>query len=83
MATTVHPLPVGTRVHSLGQQWAAARKGTATITAIKGPWPDGSYEYEVLTGVDFSRAPGPNNPQTRTTRWASYNTIPAEETPDA
>jgi hypothetical protein len=83
MATAVHPLPLGTRVRHYGQQWARARAGTATIIAAEGPWHDGSYEYEVLTGEDFSRAPSDTNPQTRRTWWASYATISAEEQHDA
>ncbi len=77
MAT--HPLPVGTRVRHYGQQWAAARTGTATIRETKGPWPDGTYEYRVTAGVDFSRRTGPDNPETRETWWSSEATIPATE----
>ena len=76
---TQHPLSVGTRVRHCGQQWGSARLGTATIKEIKGPYRDGSYEYLVTTGEDFSRRPGPENPETRQTWWASYTTIPAEE----
>ena len=77
--SNAHPLPVGTRVRHYGQQWPAARSGTATIVAAEGPWPDGTYEYDVLTTQDFSRRPGPDNPETRQTRWASYATIPTEK----
>jgi hypothetical protein len=71
------PLPVGTRVRHYGQQWPAARAGTATIREIKGPYNDGSFEYRVTTTEDFSRRPGPNNPETRDTWWNSLATIPA------
>jgi hypothetical protein len=70
---TTIPLAVGTPVRHLGQQWA--REATATITDVKGPYNDGSYEYEVLAGADFSRRLGDSNPQTRTTWWPSWATI--------
>lgn len=76
-----HPLPVGSRVRHYGQQWAAARAGTATIREVKGPWPDGSYEYRVTAGEDFSRRTGPDNPETREAWWSSDATIPAGTTP--
>lgn len=69
-----HPLPIGTRVRHYGQQWA--RAATATIRAVEGPYHDGSYEYEVTTGEDFSRHTGPDNPETRTTRWSSLAVRP-------
>lgn len=75
----IHPLPVGTVVRHYGQQYPAARKGTATITDVKGPYGDGSYEYEVATGEAFSRPPGPDNPPTDRRWWSSFTTIPAEE----
>ncbi|UNZ20584.1 hypothetical protein [Streptomyces sp. 891-h] len=74
-----HPLPVGTRVRHIGQQWHAACKGTATIREIEGPYSDGAYEYRVLATEDFSRRPSLDNPETRETWWASYSTIPAAE----
>ena len=76
MTDTDRPLPVGTRVRHYGQQWPAARTGTATIVDAKGPYYDGSWEYLVLAGVDFSRATGPANPETRETWWSSLATIP-------
>jgi hypothetical protein len=76
-----HPLPVGTRVRHYGQQWPAARRGTATITVVKGPLRDGTHEYLVLATTDFSRRPGPDNPETRTAWWSSEATIPASEEP--
>lgn len=72
-----HPLPVGTRVRHYGQQWTAARTGTATVRAVKGPYSDGTYEYRILATEDFSRRPGPDNPETRDTWWSSEATIPA------
>jgi hypothetical protein len=77
------PLFPSRRVYHCNQRWEAARRGTATITAVKGPYNDGSYEYEVLTTEDFSRRPGPDNPETRRTWWSSLATIPAEEAVDA
>lgn len=76
MADRPHPLPVGTRVWHYGQQWPTAGRGTATITAVKGPWPDGTWEYRVRAGEDFSRATGPHNRETRETWWSSAATIP-------
>lgn len=72
-----HPLPVGARVRHYGQQWSAARAGTATVREVKGPLHDGSYEYRVDATQDFSRQPGPDNPETRSTWWSSETTIPA------
>ena len=77
-----HPLPVGARVRHYGQQWPAAPTSTATINAVKGPWPDGSYEYEVATGVDFSRPPSESNPPTDRRWWSSFTTIPATAPPE-
>lgn len=70
------PMASGTRVHHINQQWAAARHGTATIREIKGPYRDGSYEYRVDATEDFSRQPGPENPETRSVWWSSLATIP-------
>jgi hypothetical protein len=75
-----HPLPIGARVRHYGQQWPAARTGTATVREIQGPLHDGSYEYRVTAGEDFSRRTGPENPETRNAWWSSTATIPAEET---
>lgn len=81
MTGPTQPLPVGARVRHYGQQWPAARQGTATIREVRGPWPDGSYEYRVDATQDFSRRPGPDNPETRETWWSSTATIPAAPTP--
>ncbi|MGW2837342.1 hypothetical protein ACWCWD_06475 [Streptomyces sp. NPDC001493] len=78
---TEQPLPVGTRVHHYGQQWLAARHGTATIREIQGPWPDGTYEYRVDATQDFSRRPSPDNPETRPAWWSSTATIPVTKEP--
>jgi hypothetical protein len=72
---TAHPLPVGTPVRHYGQQWA--RTATATVREVKGPVYDGSYEYRVTCGVDFSRRLSPDNPETRDTWWSSLATRPA------
>jgi hypothetical protein len=83
MATIERPLPVGTPVHHSNQIWsAAAHVATGVIEAVKGPYYDGSFEYQVLTGEDFGRRPGPDNPQTRTTWWSSLATIPVGEDRD-
>lgn len=79
MTSTPEPLEPGTRVRHYGQQWSAARQGTATVREVRGPWPDGSYEYRVDATEDFSRQPGPDNPETRSTWWSSWATVPAEE----
>ncbi|MEW2070019.1 hypothetical protein [Streptomyces sp. NPDC007346] len=78
---SAHPLPVGTRVKHYGQQWSAARFGTATVQEVKGPCNDGTWEYRVLATQDFARRPGPDNPETRETWWNSTATIPAKEPP--
>jgi hypothetical protein len=75
-----HPLQVGARVRHYGQQWPAARAGTATVREVQGPLRDGTYEYRVTAGEDFSRSTGPDNPETRETWWSSDATIPTEET---
>jgi hypothetical protein len=68
---------VGTRVRHHGQQFARARReGTGNILEVKGPWPDGSYEYLVRTSESFAHGTGPDNPETRETWWASHTTIP-------
>lgn len=64
------PLPVGTRVWHINQQWA--RSATAEITAVMGPYNDGSYEYMVLAGENFARQLGPDNPMTRVAQWSSF-----------
>ncbi|MER5816805.1 hypothetical protein [Streptomyces californicus] len=71
------PLPVGARVRHYGQQWPAARTGTATVLEAKGPCSDGTWEYRVLATQDFARRPGPDNPETRETWWNSTATTPA------
>lgn len=76
-----HPLPVGARVRHYGQQWSAARHGTATVREVTGPDRHGAYEYRVDTTVDFSGQPGPDNPETRSTWWSSEATIPTPEKP--
>lgn len=81
-AGSIHPLLPGTRVHHISQQWARGLPGgTATVIDSRGPWPDGSYEYQVLATEDFSRQPGPGNPETRDTWWASHATAPAAGPP--
>jgi hypothetical protein len=81
VSATVHPLPVGARVRHYGQQYPAARAGTATITEVKGPYRDGSYEYLVNTGADLSRPPSESNPETDLRWWSSFATLPADEDP--
>ncbi|MEV6840273.1 hypothetical protein AB0N17_38245 [Streptomyces sp. NPDC051133] len=75
---TGHPLPIGTRVSHINQQWARSLPdGTATVIGREGPWPDGSWEYQVHAARDFSRQPGPDNPESRTTGWPSWATTPS------
>lgn len=74
---TDRPLPVGTRVTHISQQWATSRtapEGTGKILEADGPYPDGSWEYRVLAARDFSRRPGPDNPLERETWWSSNAT---------
>lgn len=69
------PLSVGDRVYHVGQLWAYSLPGgTAEITGVLGPYKDGTYEYKLLTPEDFSRRPGPDNPMTRESQWASRAT---------
>lgn len=78
------PLPVGTRVTHINQQWAnsvVAPRGTAEILEARGPYNDGSYEYRVLAARDFSRRPGPDNPLVRETWWSSNATQPVRSQP--
>jgi hypothetical protein len=71
MADTI-PLAIGTRVRHYGHQWPAAyRDGTANIREVKGPWPDGSYEYLV------DAEDGGSSPRW----WASHATIPVQPNP--
>lgn len=79
MTKPTHPLPVGTRVYHHNQQWSAARAGTATVREVRGPYRDGSWEYRVDATADFSRQPGPANPENRSTWWNSLATIPAAQ----
>lgn len=73
-----HPITYGTPVRHSSQQWA--RAATATIVGSDGPYTDGSYEYLVRTGKDFSRPLGPDNPPVRFTWWSGLATIVAERT---
>lgn len=78
MTVNQHPLPVGTRVRHIGQQWShAIRVGTGNIIGSKGPYHDGAYEYLVRTTKDFSRRSSDDNPETSERWWASYATVPA------
>jgi len=69
-------LAVGTRVYHGAQQWARAQiGGTGVIVAVADhPCSDGSWEYQVRTGKDFSRMPGPGNPETDLRWWNSCHT---------
>ncbi|MCX4666418.1 hypothetical protein OG453_07015 [Streptomyces sp. NBC_01381] len=55
----------------------ALRSAPATVIDRKGPWPDGSWEYQVRAACNFSRRPGPDNPESRTTWWPSWATTPS------
>lgn len=71
------PYPPGTRVFHGGQIWARSRPGgTAEVLRAEGPDRHGDYEYLVRTGEDFSRQPGPGNPETRETWWSSRHIRP-------
>lgn len=74
---TNQPLPAGTHVTHINQQWANTRTtpdGTAEVLEARGPLNDDSYEYLVLACRDFSRRPGPDNPMDRKTWWNSNAT---------
>jgi hypothetical protein len=79
-----HPLPEGTRVHHMNQPWsygfteeerqAKPSWGWATVLSVHfGPYPDGSYEYDIR--YDKPLSPG----GTREGQWASYHIDQAEE----
>jgi hypothetical protein len=71
------PLPIGTRVTHVNQQWATsstAPDGTAEILEADGPYPDGSWEYRVRAARDFSRLPASDNPMDRESWWSSNAT---------
>ncbi|MFD8654972.1 hypothetical protein [Streptomyces mirabilis] len=78
---------VGTRVRHVSQEWATATvapQGTAVVLAVGREHHDGTCEYEVMAGEDFSRRIGEGNPMTRKTEWNSNATRfvanpPAEE----
>ena len=68
----VHPLPIGTRVCHQGQQWHRSHMGgTATVVGVYGPLRDGTFEYRVMAGVEFSRQTDGDNPEERLTDWSS------------
>lgn len=73
------PLPVGTRVRHTGQQRPVAlRHGTGEIIEVKGPAPDGAYEYLIR------HYPGatPGWGARADSWWASYRTVEvAQEKP--
>lgn len=74
----VHPLTVGTRIYHRSQQWHCEHMGgTATIIGVYGPRHDGTFEYRVMTGVDFFRQTGSRNPETRLTDWSSSAVLKA------
>jgi hypothetical protein len=71
---TPERLAVGTRVRHVSQQWATrtvAPKGTAVVVAVGREHHDGTCEYEVLAGEEFSRRVGEDNLMTRNTEWNS------------
>ncbi len=74
-----HPYLQGDRVYHAGQGWHRPHMGgTATVVAWEGPMNDGSYEYEVIAGAEFSRRTGPENPEVRPVRWSSLVTRKVE-----
>ncbi|MFI8942702.1 hypothetical protein [Streptomyces syringium] len=71
------PIPVGTRVFHDGQVWARALPGgTGQVIKVEGPDQHGDYEYLVRTGPDFSRRPGPTNPEIDEQWWSSRRVHP-------
>lgn len=70
--TAHRKLAVGARVYHGGQIWARTLVGgTGAIVRVEGPDRHGDYEYLVRTGGDFSRQPGPDNPETDERWWSS------------
>jgi hypothetical protein len=76
---TTHPLPPGTPVRHVSQEWA--RTATAEVIDVNGPDARGGYEYGVLAGQDFSRPLGFDNVMDRFEQWSSRAVIaaPTEE----
>ncbi|THA72499.1 hypothetical protein E6R60_26580 [Streptomyces sp. A0642] len=73
-APTDEPYAVGTRICHAAQQWATptvAPKGTAVVVGVGREYNDGTREYTVMIGEDFSRRLGPDNPMTHRTEWNS------------
>ncbi|CAL9611803.1 hypothetical protein SUDANB1_05642 [Streptomyces sp. enrichment culture] len=80
MSRSVHPLPVGTHVHHVGQLWARRLPGgTAIVREVAGPYRDGAYEYVLDACEEFAQRPGPDNPMTARRQWASYATLTTED----
>lgn len=68
------PLEPGTRVHHRSQVWARSIPGgTGEILSVDRQYPDGEYEYTVLTGKDFASRLSSINPMTRETSWATHH----------
>ncbi|MFD8545603.1 hypothetical protein [Streptomyces sp. NPDC059649] len=75
-------LEPGTRVFHGGQIWARTLPGgTGLIVRVEGPDLHGDYEYLVRTAADFSRRPGPDNPEVDERWWSSRHTRRAWEEP--
>jgi hypothetical protein len=67
-------LAIGTRVRHSGQEWATsvqAPEGTAIVLGVGRTHADGSVEYKVLAGQDFSRHIGGDNPMNTPKEWNS------------
>lgn len=62
----------GARVYHVAQIWARTLPGgTGYVLRSEGPDHRGNYEYLVLTGEDFSRRTGPDNPEHHAVWWPS------------
>ncbi len=74
-------LPVGARVRHAGQRWAtrtAAPRGTAVVVGVGSRrYSDGSFDYDVVRGQDFSRRTGADNPVTTPDVWNSLRVVMA------
>lgn len=65
-----HPVPAGTSVYHVNQEWARDLPGgTAVVVEAHGPGPDGTWVYEVLACMEFALRPSDTNPQLRPARW--------------
>lgn len=77
--TIEHPLDVGARAYHTAQQWGYRYPEGTAVVLSREERPPGHWEYRVRTGRDFSRPPGPDNPEDRETFWPGWALRPVSE----